>query len=144
VRLGRGPLSLVSTIEELLGIRRADYATPIYPQKLALTSSTRSGRSVGIVCSRTKTAQGNYVSSYSSTINDFSGNTNPVFVQNDVYRLDCLCPQQEKLLFKAPSIMLNCVQYFTYSRRMSPIFFIYSLLASSEHLLYQNRLHCIQ
>jgi hypothetical protein len=47
------PLSLVSTIEELherkgigscvknreygLGIRRADYATPLYPQKLALS-----------------------------------------------------------------------------------------------------------
>jgi hypothetical protein len=65
-----GPLSLVSTIEELLerknsgfvleieitvvGIHRADYATPLYPQKLVLTSSTSGGRSVGILCSRTK------------------------------------------------------------------------------------------
>jgi hypothetical protein len=28
--------------------------TPLYPQKLALTSPTGGGRSVGIVCSRTK------------------------------------------------------------------------------------------
>jgi hypothetical protein len=33
-------------------IRRADYATPPYPQKLALSSPTSGGRSVGIVCSR--------------------------------------------------------------------------------------------
>jgi hypothetical protein len=71
VALERGPLSLVSTTEELLdrkvaapvyktensavGIRRADYATPLYPQKLALTSPTSGGRSVGMVRSRTKT-----------------------------------------------------------------------------------------
>jgi hypothetical protein len=69
VRLEPGPLSLVSTIEELLErkvaapvkkteitaveIRSADLATPLYPQKLALTSSIRGGRSVGIVRSRT-------------------------------------------------------------------------------------------
>jgi hypothetical protein len=34
------------------GIRRADYATPFYPQTLVLTSSTSGGRSVGIVRSR--------------------------------------------------------------------------------------------
>jgi hypothetical protein len=33
-------------------IRRADYATPLFPQKLALTSLTSGGRSVGIVRSR--------------------------------------------------------------------------------------------
>jgi hypothetical protein len=32
------------------------YATPLYPQKLALTSPTSGGRSVGIVRSRTKKA----------------------------------------------------------------------------------------
>jgi hypothetical protein len=70
VGLERGPLSLVSTTEELLerqssgsglenrdyglGIRRADHATPLYPQKLALTSLTSGGHSVGIVRSMTK------------------------------------------------------------------------------------------
>jgi hypothetical protein len=54
----------VSTIEELerkvaapvyklrlrpQGIRRADYETPLYPQKSALTLPTSGGRSVGIV-----------------------------------------------------------------------------------------------
>jgi hypothetical protein len=65
VGLEGGPINLVSTIEELLGSnssrsglenrdygsrdRCADSATPLYPQKLALTSPTSGGRSVGIV-----------------------------------------------------------------------------------------------
>jgi hypothetical protein len=69
VGLERGPLSLVSTIEELLGrkssgsgleIREYGRGDPLglpcdtlYPQKLALTS-TSGGRSVGIVRSRTE------------------------------------------------------------------------------------------
>jgi hypothetical protein len=73
VGLERGPLSLESTIEELLerkvaapvyksentaeGIRRVDYATTLYPQKLALTSPTSGGRSVGIIRSRTKATE---------------------------------------------------------------------------------------
>jgi hypothetical protein len=37
-----------------LGISRTDHATPLYKQKLVLTSPTRGGRSVGIVLSQTK------------------------------------------------------------------------------------------
>ena len=37
-----------------MGIRCADHVTPLYPQKLALTSPTGGGRSVGIARSRTK------------------------------------------------------------------------------------------
>jgi hypothetical protein len=40
-----------------VGIRRADYATPFYPQKFALTSPTSGGRSVGTVLSRTQTTE---------------------------------------------------------------------------------------
>ena len=40
-----------------MGTRRADHATPLYPQKLALTSPTGGGRSVGIVRSRTKATE---------------------------------------------------------------------------------------
>ena len=36
---------------------RADHVTPLYPQKLALTSPTGGGRSVGIVRSRTKATE---------------------------------------------------------------------------------------
>jgi hypothetical protein len=73
VGLERGPLSLVSTSEELLGrksrgsgiesrdtavgIRHSDHVTHLYPQKLALTSPTSGGRSVGIVRSRTKATE---------------------------------------------------------------------------------------
>jgi hypothetical protein len=69
VGLERGPLSLVSTIEELLGrkssgsdLENLDYGSRdslrwprgiIYPQKLALTSLTSGGRSAGIVRSLT-------------------------------------------------------------------------------------------
>jgi hypothetical protein len=65
VRLERGPLSLVSTTEELIGnkisgsglesreyCRRHPSCWPrgtLYPQKLTLTSPTSGGRSVGIV-----------------------------------------------------------------------------------------------
>jgi hypothetical protein len=73
VGLERGPLSLVSTIEELLGknssgsglenwecgrgdpLRRP--RDTLYPQKLALTSLTWDGRSVGRVRLRTKTTE---------------------------------------------------------------------------------------
>ena len=40
-----------------MGIRCADHVTPLYPQKLALTSPTGGGRSVGIVRSRTKVTE---------------------------------------------------------------------------------------
>jgi hypothetical protein len=71
--LERGPLSLVSTTEELLdrkvaapvyktentamGIGRADHVTPSIRKKLAITSPTSDGRSVGIVRSRTQTTE---------------------------------------------------------------------------------------
>ena len=40
-----------------MGIRCADHVTPLYQQKLALTSLTGDGRSVGIVRSRTKATE---------------------------------------------------------------------------------------
>ena len=40
-----------------MGNRYADHVTPLYPQKLALTSPTDGGRSVGIVRSRTKATE---------------------------------------------------------------------------------------
>jgi hypothetical protein len=73
VGLEWGPLSLVSPFEELLetkrsgsgletrdygaGICRADYTTPFYTQKLALTSPTSGDRLVGIVGSRTQVTE---------------------------------------------------------------------------------------
>jgi hypothetical protein len=64
---------VVSTFEELLGRKsscsgqenreygrrdlRADHATPLFPQTLALTSPTSGGRSVGIVRSQTQATQ---------------------------------------------------------------------------------------
>jgi hypothetical protein len=69
VGLERGPLSLLSTIEELLA-RRSGYSLEngeyghidplrdtLYPQKFALTSPTRGDRSVGTVRLRTKTTE---------------------------------------------------------------------------------------
>jgi hypothetical protein len=38
-------------------IKKSDNATPLYPQKLALTSQTSGGRSVGIVRSRNKATE---------------------------------------------------------------------------------------
>ena len=41
-----------------VGIRCPDHVTPLYPQKLALTSPTGGGRSVGVVRSLTKVTDG--------------------------------------------------------------------------------------
>jgi hypothetical protein len=62
VSLERGPFSVVSATEELLrknssSIRHTDYATPHYEQKLALTSPTSGGPSVGIIRSRTEATE---------------------------------------------------------------------------------------
>jgi hypothetical protein len=70
VGLERGTLSLVSTTEELLdrkiavrvqksentavGIRHADHVAPFIRKKLAITSPTSVGLSIGIVLSRTQ------------------------------------------------------------------------------------------
>ena len=40
-----------------MGTRCTDHVTPLYPLKLALTSPTGGGRSVGIVRSRTKATE---------------------------------------------------------------------------------------
>jgi len=40
-----------------VGTRCADHVTPLYPQKLAVTSPTGGGRSVGIVRVRTKATE---------------------------------------------------------------------------------------
>jgi hypothetical protein len=74
VGLERSPLSLVSTIKELLeskssgsGLESGDYGRrgsaelttrqPLYPQKFAITSLTSGRRSVGVVRSRTKATE---------------------------------------------------------------------------------------
>jgi hypothetical protein len=73
VGLERGPLSLVSKTEELLdgkvaapvsktentavGIRHTDHVAPSIRNKLAITSPTSGGRSVGIVRSQTQTME---------------------------------------------------------------------------------------
>jgi hypothetical protein len=73
VGLERGPLSLVSTTEELLGrnssgsgletentavgIRHADHVPPSIRKKLELNSLTSGGRSVGIVGLRTEATE---------------------------------------------------------------------------------------
>jgi hypothetical protein len=75
--LERDPLSLVSTIEELLGrkssgsgLQSQEYARrdpsrwsrgTLHPQKLALTSPTSSCRSVGLICSQTQTTEFSFI-----------------------------------------------------------------------------------
>jgi hypothetical protein len=70
VALERGPLSILSKIEELLGIkssdsglesreyglgiRHADHMALSIRKKLSLASPTSGGRSIGMVCPRTQ------------------------------------------------------------------------------------------
>jgi len=51
-----------------VGIRCADHVTLLYPQKLALTTPTGGGRSVGIVRSRTKATEFSLVFSTFRTV----------------------------------------------------------------------------
>jgi hypothetical protein len=89
--LERGPLSLVSTVEELLGrkssssgleIRECGSKDPsrwlrgtLYPQKMALTSPTSGGRSVSIVRTRIQATEFRGDSSYQrvTLLNEFPG-----------------------------------------------------------------------
>jgi hypothetical protein len=84
VGLERGPLSLVGTTEELLDrkvatpvyktentavcICHADHVASSIRKKLAITSPTSSGRSVGIVRSRTQTMEFKYVIRFESGV----------------------------------------------------------------------------
>ena len=54
-----------------MGIRCADHVTPLYPQKLALTSLTGGGRSVGIVRLRTKATEFFFISTFTLTLYKF-------------------------------------------------------------------------
>jgi hypothetical protein len=83
VGLERGPLSLVSTTEQLLdrkvtapvyktentavGIRHTDHVAPSIRKKLAITSLTSVSRSVGIVRSWTQTMEFSLVRNTTST-----------------------------------------------------------------------------
>ena len=51
--------NFIKLIKTAVVIRCADNVTPLYPQKLALTSLTGGGRPVGIVRSRTKAMEFN-------------------------------------------------------------------------------------
>ena len=86
-----------------MGIRCADYVTPLYPQKLALTSPTGGGRSVGIVRSRTKATEFSlvYLPQNPETVNHpmFSVRLclyNILFyaADSDVERPSCLCANE--------------------------------------------------
>jgi hypothetical protein len=52
-----------------VGIRCADHATPLDPQKLALTLPTSGGRSVGIVCSETQATEFQSLEKYFGVVN---------------------------------------------------------------------------
>ena len=61
-----------------VGTRCADHVTPLYPQKLALTSPTGGGRSVGIVRVRTKATEFSFsASSWFYYMNIFLHETPP-------------------------------------------------------------------
>ena len=53
----KGKVFPLQEIKTAVGNRCSDHVTPLYPQKLALTSPTGGGRSVGIVRSRTKATE---------------------------------------------------------------------------------------
>jgi hypothetical protein len=104
----RGPLSLVSTIEELPVRKSNDFGLEnrekgrrdpsrwprgiLYPQKSALTSPTSSGRSVGIVRSRTQATEFNLVFRFSYLIQCFTKVTELRVWEAERWRNKCVSP----------------------------------------------------
>ena len=72
------------------GIRCADHVTPLYPQKLALTSPTGGGRSVGIVRSRTKATEFGDITSDTMVIRLAYDMTQPCFLKGSSHTGDVL------------------------------------------------------
>jgi hypothetical protein len=101
VGLERSPLSLVSTIEELLGrkssgscLESREYGRRnpsrwqrdiLYPQKLAPTSPTSGGRSVGIVRSLTKATESFLTWNYSALSSQTEFGNSGVHIINSDY-----------------------------------------------------------
>jgi len=76
-----------------VGTRCADHVTPLYPQKLAVTSPTGGGRSVGIVRSQTNATEFSFLVL--------------MFVNLNVQDLDLLLSPVEMLLFRHVMVGLN-------------------------------------
>ena len=76
-----------------MGTRCADHVTPLYPQKLAVTSPTGGGRSVGIVRSQTNATEFSFLVL--------------MFVNLNVQDLDLLLSPIEMLLFRHVMVGLN-------------------------------------
>jgi hypothetical protein len=174
VGLERGPLSLVSTTEELLdrkvaapvyntvntviGIRHADHVAPSISKKLAITSSTGGGRSVGIVRSRTQTMEFFFIYKFGfRTVNtvqiiqlcctelvSFQGlkhavsKAYSVFENNlsrclDWVELDCI--HSEPLLLQKRNLMRT---YFPHARKFSESY----VLKTSHGWKFRANYHC--
>jgi len=71
-----------------VGTRCADHVTPLYPQKLALTSPTGGGRSVGIVHSRTKATECGENISFDASLVIYTNSINiyPITIINKLSR----------------------------------------------------------
>ena len=88
-----------------MGTRYTDHVTPLYPQKLALTSPTGGGRSVGIVRVRTKATEFSF-SLLSASARYFSiQNFEAIFVQES----ECFENNKESriILRKSESLCLT-------------------------------------
>ena len=110
-----------------VGTRCADHVTPLYPQKLALTSPTGGGRSVGIVRVRTKATELVYVSRgrYSSIDQIFTSLLEVLrlrmflFIGHNCASTDLFLAYNGNGLFIL-NVMLYCCRYF--NRRRWTIF----------------------
>jgi hypothetical protein len=121
VGLERGPLSLVSTTEELLG-RKSSGSGPVireygrgdqlhwprdtlYWPKLALTSQTSGGHSVGIIRSQTKAMEYFFLQSFSFTLSSWSF----MRTHSDIFTELWILPVWDHLLSKIPCTSMGAL-----------------------------------
>jgi hypothetical protein len=107
-----------------VGTRCADHVTPLYPQKLVLTSLTGGGRSVGIVRSRTKAME---------------------FSLDFVYSLSLCCPSRYKYASIIIGVLLHrkymghCTQQVAYRLRPTSFMTIWQLFILSPSYYWPAR-----
>ena len=99
-----------------MGTRCADHVTPLYPQKLALTSPTGGGRSVGIVRSRTKATEFSLVLVFEVPEMFLEPNSELAAGLSDVLHTACGASQlvYSTVIIFTSSVLVPCCQKFSY------------------------------
>ena len=109
-----------------MGTRCANHVTPLYPQKLALTSPTGGDRSVGMVRSRTKATEFSFFFLYQCT-----ANTDRKFCPGDQSKQPYVCDLAHRVPQNLYSVSLSFLRAFSVSNLRHVLNLLFFLLINS-------------